>query len=202
MADPTPRQMKHFWDLVGQGLVNSENFQQYLEHPNSSPTAAIDPPEFKVFTTILLGAGPKTADEFCEVLEAADCRVSDWARDILAKPAFKAASEATEVDLVVATVRELGFPEGATYREICDQASKHGLELCPAEVGPQLRLQYLSQPMSEWLIIAMEPITDSGGVLDVFGVKHDDDGRLLDAHYGDPGCHWSPDRCFVFVRRK
>jgi len=46
----------------------------------------IDPPELKVFKTIKLGTGLKTADEFCETLEAAGCRVSDWARYIMSQP--------------------------------------------------------------------------------------------------------------------
>ena len=51
-----------------------------------------------------------------------------------------------------------------------------GLELCPAEVGPVLRLAYKDQPLSRWLIIAMNVITVSVGGLSVFRVEHDDRG--------------------------
>ena len=43
-----------------------------------------------------------------------------------------------------------------------------GLELCPAEVGPGLRLAYENQPLGERLIIATKPFTNSGNDLDLF----------------------------------
>jgi len=43
-------------------------------------------------------------------------------------------------------------------------AKERGLELCPAEVGPQLRLQYQDQ-LDEWLVIGMEPILGPDGTL-------------------------------------
>jgi hypothetical protein len=42
-------------------------------------------------------------------------------------------------------------------------ARKLGYELCPAEVAVQLRLQYLDQPVGEFLNIAMEPIATYEG---------------------------------------
>jgi hypothetical protein len=44
------------------------------------------------------------------------------------------------------TVRDLCFPDGATLGEIFKRANELGLELCPLELGPHLRLAYLDQP--------------------------------------------------------
>lgn len=41
------------------------------------------------------------------------------------------------------SVGKLGFPDGATTRQIFERASELDLELCPLELGPHLRLVYL-----------------------------------------------------------
>lgn len=156
---------------------------------------------FPTFKTIKLGTGLKTADQFRTALKEGGCRLSDWASDILGKPAFAASQEETEVDLVVVSVAELGFPNGATRADIYQKAQELGLELCPPEVGPQLRLQYKDQPKSEWFLIAMEPISASDGDLDVFNVEHDVSGLWLSCHHGLPDDFWDGNR-WVFVRRK
>lgn len=160
------------------------------------------PANMQVWKTIKLGTGPKNADDFRKAIKAAGMKISDWGNDILGKPAFKVSDTEQDVDLVVATPKELGFSGNATYRDICNKAIELGLELCPAEVGPQLRKQYTDQPKDEWLVVAMEPITDSYGDLYVFRVGLGYDGLWLYAYYGDPDFVWYADSRFVFVRRK
>src|SRR4030042_3239242 len=119
--------------------------------------------EFKVFKTITLGTGLKTPGDFRKSFKDNGCRIGDWANDILGRPAFTVATEETELDLVVVSVAELGFKKGATREQIHARAKELGLDLCPAEVGPQLRLQSKDQSNGEWLVVAMEPIHDSAG---------------------------------------
>jgi len=132
--------------------------------------------------------------------ESGGARIGDWASSILNKT--KLSKSKQSLDLVVLTVKELGFPQGAQLKDIYEAAKNQGLDLCPAEVGPQLRVQYPDQPSGEWLVIAMEPIKDSDGVLGLFFVKHFVDDRWLRACNGYPGTHWHADFRFVFVRRK
>src|SRR5690348_6126097 len=42
-----------------------------------------------------------------------------------------------EVNLVVASAKELGFKSGAVYADICERALELGLDLCPDEILPQ-----------------------------------------------------------------
>jgi hypothetical protein len=155
--------------------------------------------ELSVLKTIKLGSG-KTSEEYRKALEEAACRIGDWGNEILGKTAC--AQEETEVDLVALSVKELGFNEGAYYKDICTKALGLGLELCPAEAGPALRLVYRDQSRGEWLRIAMEAIPGSEGDRFIFAVNHVDDGLSLDGDYGDPEFFWEADGRFVFLRRK
>ena len=158
-------------------------------------------PELKVWKTIKLGLS-KSADEYRQAIKAKGNRISDWGNDILGKPDFKTATEEREVDLVVASNAELGYPDGATVKQTFDRAMELGLELCPNEVGPALRKQYQDQPMGEWILIAMEPITGSDGRLRVFYVGHGGYGRWLSADWAIPEIRWNLESELVFVRRK
>jgi len=156
--------------------------------------------QLPIWKTVKLGTGPITADNFRRVINNAGQKVGDWANGILDKSVFKVSKTTVSVDLVVLAVAELGFNDGARYDQICARAKELGLELCPNEVGPQLRLQYTDQPVTELIIVAMEPIADSQGHLFVFGVVRNFDGTWLYGYRGNPGYFWRADSRFVFVR--
>lgn len=157
---------------------------------------------FPIWRTVKLGVGSKTGTAFTKAFTKAGMKVSDWAKDVLNRPAFTVAPEETELKLVRVTVAELGFENGATRADIYARAEEFGLDLCPAEVGPQLRLQYADQLTDEYLLVGMEPITDSDGSLNVFNVGHDDDGRWLRSGHGHADVVWRGDDQWVFVSRK
>jgi len=160
----------------------------------------VRPVEHKVFKTIKLGTGLKTADDFRKAIRDSGMQIGDWANEILGKPAFTAATEETEIDLVAKSVAELGFKDRATREQIYNRAKEIGLDLCPVEVGPQLRLQYKDQSNGEWLVVATEPIAGSGGGLGLFGVGRDGSGLWLHGCCGRPGTIWYAGFRFVFAR--
>lgn len=170
--------------------------------PNTLEHIYTEFPEGKIRQkTIELGTGLKSKDDFEAAITNQGSQTSDWAKDIMSKPEFKISKEEANENLVILSVKTLGFPNGATVQEIFDQAKKLGLELCPAETGPQLLLQYPEQPMNEWCLIGMNPITDSDGHPKLFRVGRYGDGPWLHAGDGRPD-----DRCpsgyrFAFVRK-
>jgi len=159
---------------------------------------------FKTWKTIKLGTGIKDANGFCTALKKAGCKVTDLAKDMLSKPAFTVTTE-KKVELILVSITDLGFKMSATRANIYNQAKKFGLELCPAEVGPQLRLQYNRQPKYERLAIGMEPIADYDGNFRIFGVdRFDGHKRWLNGYPADGYTFslWRVSHRWVFVRHK
>jgi len=148
----------------------------------------------------------KEAKTHCE-------EVTHWAADIMGQKAFTTLDQAEEAMLVILTPKDLGFTENPRTdafmtKEFLAKWSEENLEgyvleLCPAEVGPQLRIQYEDQPNGEVLWIAMERITDSDGDPNVFNVERDDDGyRFLGGSYAGPVGFWPLGDRIVFRLRK
>lgn len=84
-----------------------------------------------------------------EAIDAAPCHIAmgEAADEILGRPAFPSFKARIEVDLIVLSVSELGLGDQAPLAEIYTRATALGFALCPAEVGPELRLSYLDQPV-------------------------------------------------------
>ena len=96
----------------------------------------------------------------------------------------------------------MGFKNGATTAEIYQKAKELGLELCPAEVGPDLCLKYLDQPLNEWFLIAMKQIPDRDDYPYVFSLERSADGLWLDTNWAEPDRRRDPEDGFVFRLRK
>lgn len=190
-----PREISR--DVMQGWIENPSGLQRVLQAALCPPPKV---PEFKVWKTIKLGVpGLKTADDFRAALEAAGHKIGNWGSDIMGKKEFTVDDRETEVDLVVVSNADLGRPEGCTRAKTYELATKAGLLKCPAEVGPQLRLQYPDQPKGEWLLIGMDPIPDSNGNLRVFYVGRDGDDLWLISYDGGPDDHWDGDTLWVFV---
>ena len=116
---------------------------------------------------------------------------------MMAHPDFTVAPEKENLTLIRLKVQDLGFSNGATVKEIFEKAKELGMELCPAETGPQLRKQYIDQPLNEWLRIAMKSI-DSDGLPRVFDLERNEDGLWFNARWANLAYRWSPGGEFVF----
>jgi hypothetical protein len=105
-------------------------------------------------------------------------RIDKWADQMLNRITFLQTD--TTLNLVLTTVSDLGFGEdGASLKDIYERASRLGLALCPAELGPALRLAYLDQPLGEYLRLAMQPVARSDGKATDFTVAKGLAGLLL-----------------------
>lgn len=168
--------------------IPSEIIQFWINRPTLFQAAMkeiLSRPRFKTWKTIKLGTDFKTAGDLGRALDKEGYNVNVPAINILYHPDFTVTAKETSIDLVLVCGAELGF-EGLVNRDsIYARAKKFGLKLCPAEVGPQLRLQYKDQSVFEQLLIGMEPIKDSEDCLQIFGVACGMQGKSLFGYNGD-----------------
>jgi hypothetical protein len=142
----------------------------------------------------------RSVDRVRQALDAAHVRVGDWADEILGRPAFVFSQTRKDVELVIVRVSELGFVRSASLSDIHRRANELGLELCPAEVAPLLRLEYANQPLGEVLNIAMQPIATYGGELITLSIANAGTGPLLIGGEARADLSVHPQTSFVFVR--
>lgn len=145
--------------------------------------------------------GGKTKDQIKQELKnRKDIWFGDWAKDLMSKPEFTTSKEIKGLKLIQLTVAELGFPNGATTNEIYKRADKLGLDLCEAEVGPQLRLQ---SDTKDWTFIGMKQILGSDGNPRVFRLRSiGGQLRLGSISSAGPDDRWTSDVPWVFSLRK
>jgi hypothetical protein len=164
--------------------------------PAVGVTSLADAPAWKRIT---LGSY-KGVNSLRTALEAARVRVGDSADEVLGRPAFQFSPAKHDVDLMVVSVAELGFPNGARLADIHRRAGELGLELCPAEVAPLLRLAYTNQPMGEFLNVAMRPIGTYAGEQVALSIANAGTGPLLIGGDGRPELVMNRMAKLVFVR--
>jgi hypothetical protein len=124
--------------------------------------------------------------------------LGDSASAILEK-ALAEDSATSAVNLVVLSASEMGFEvENVRLSDFYARARKLGLELCPAELGPLLRLQFLDQRLGDFVHIAMKPIATNGDLID-FTVANGGAGLLLIGGEASPEQIVPATMRFVFV---
>lgn len=157
----------------------------------------------KIWKTITIGFGPRTGQNFCQLLDDNGFKISRRARSMLERHKFIIAGEKTEINLVKFVMGDITSGEDTPRDEIRAIVREYGLIPLSAsllEVAPHLRLQYLDQPENEQLLIDMESICDSDGFLNMFGVKRTNSEQWLYADYGNPEIIYSSSTELIFVR--
>ena len=152
-----------------------------------------------VWRTITVGT---FANSFAllNALDAAGCGIGGLAEEVLARPAFNVGTTRTNVELFAVSAAELGFQTGtARLADIYVRARQSGFGLAAAEVAPQLRLQYLDQPMGEFLI-GMEPIKTWTGEPVILSVANGGAGLVLIGRDGSTDAEIPVAARFLFVR--
>lgn len=142
--------------------------------------------------------GGKSAEQLISEMEAAGINISDYAKSMLKNREFVPGKNPEEATLIRLTVADLGFKSSATTDQIYERAQILGLELCPADTGPNYRLKYRNHPLNERIYIGMKQITGSDGYPNIFELGRRVDGLLLRDSWTEPDGECYSGNKFVF----
>lgn len=170
------------------GEFSTDLLQSNVEHIYSAfPDGKIQKFNIKI--------GGKTREQLIKEMDENNIYHSSWTDDLIKSGDFMAPKKIGRANLVKLFVMNLGFPNGATTQEIYNKAESLGLELCPAEVGPYLRLQY---PGKEWMLIAMKQVVDRHGCPSIFGLYWDGERLGLGGNGAKTQHKWNTASKFIF----
>ncbi|AVQ98482.1 helicase [Oceanobacillus iheyensis] len=93
--------------------------------------------------------GGLTKSQLTHRLQQHSILINKYGETLLRDERFTTSETEYSLKTVELSVKDLGFPNGATMPQIFRQASELGLNLCPLELGPYLRLTYFDQPESD-----------------------------------------------------
>ncbi|MDP2695732.1 MAG: hypothetical protein Q8O87_00585 [bacterium] len=158
---------------------------------------------------IRFGTGLKSASEFIDALNQGGCRVDITSETLLDSPDFRIAlaKKLSQVRIAIVSVGDLGFGS-ATLSLICARAKMFDLELCPAEIAPQVCLQYgsLRYPGDVGVpsfYIAMKSLYDDSCFPWIFHItKYRGSPISLCAEGSDASRIWQGEYLFAFVKLK
>jgi len=155
--------------------------------------------------------GGLTKSELIQELQRNAISMNESGERLFASDLFTTSATRYSVTTVELTVRDLGFPRGATIVEIYARAGALGLGLCPLELGPHLRLQYLDQPEGYWgqpvrqhqapsgsTTIASEKLTEDDDFPKGFYLRRIKGVLWLRGYRSGPEHVWEPDDHFIF----
>ena len=132
--------------------------------------------EFELWYRLQVGC--VTASNFRYRFREAGMRISGVGQRALSK--FSPLTGLKNLQLVRFRANSPEFSR-LSFAQTFEQIKSWGLQLCPRDVGPKLRLEYKHQPKNEELFIGMEPFGEAVDVPRVFSISHNDSGLWLSA---------------------
>jgi hypothetical protein len=155
--------------------------------------------------------GGLTKSELIEELQRNAISMNESAERLFANEHFTTSATRYSLMTVELTIRDLGFPQGITIAQMYARAAALDLGLCPLELGPHLRLQYLDQPEGYWgqpvrqhqapsgsITIASEKLTEDNDFPKGFYLRCIQGVLWLRGYRSEPGHIWEPDDHFIF----
>ncbi|PAV29710.1 helicase [Virgibacillus profundi] len=178
-----------------------------IEHDNIYPDC--------LSITRTVEVGGLTKSQLIQILQQHFILMNEYGERLFADDNFTTSAKAYRMETVELTVRNLGLTKGATTAQLFNKASQLGLGLCPLELAPYLRLEYLDQPEGNSgkssqlhqapygsITIASEPLTEDENFPKGFYLRRINGVLWLRGYIADDQHVWEPDDHFIFCHQK
>lgn len=155
--------------------------------------------------------GGLTKSQLVRTLRQASIRLNRYAMKLFRDDRFTVSDTKHVVRTVELTVGDLGYVQGATSIEILVTAGRFGLDPCPLELAPYLRLAYLDQPEGSFgspirqhraplgsITVASKPLDADPATPKGFYLRRIDGALWLRGYLSDAAHVWSPKDHLVF----
>lgn len=165
------------------------------------------------FITRTVEVGGFTKSQLIQKLQEYSIMLNEYGERLLADDKFTTTDTKYSLITIELSVGDLGLFDGATTDQIFKRAGEFGLELCPLELGPYLRLAYLDQPEgysgnpikrhqapSGSITIASEVLTEDDDFPKGFYLRRINDVLWLRGYRADHLHVWNPDDHFIFCK--
>lgn len=143
--------------------------------------------------------GGKTKRELLLLLSEKKIGMNAYATQLFMDQEFVTSSSSKIAEVVEKSVIELGFEAGALYQDIIIAAERLGLTMCPLELAPQFRVQYLNQQEGPYLTVASVKTKDDESYPNGFYLSNYSGFFWLRGYRSTSDWLWQPDQKFAFV---
>lgn len=143
--------------------------------------------------------GGRSKQELLLLLSEKKICMNAYATQLFMDQEFLTSSSSRIAEVVEKSVIELGFETGALYRDIIIAAERLGLKMCPLELAPQFRVQYLNQQEGPYLTIASVKTKDDDSYPNGFYLSNYGGFYWLRGYRSTSDWLWEPDQKFAFV---
>ncbi|MGL4573318.1 MAG: hypothetical protein ACRCV9_00850 [Burkholderiaceae bacterium] len=89
--------------------------------------------------------GGITKASLLKELEARGVQLNPFAHELFAHDGFTTLTAQVDINVIQVSVAQLGLAGGGTFDQIIEHALARGYALCPLELGPHFRLQFMHQ---------------------------------------------------------
>ena len=146
-----------------------------------------------------LEIGGLRKSELLSSLRALGVQLNKYAHILFDDPAFTTSESSRWVAATDVTVEELGLTAGSTSAEIFARARSVGLELCPLELAPHCRLQFLDQSEGPYLTVASAKTKTDEAFPNGFYLRRFDGTLWLRGYRATSEHIWGPTSRFMFL---